>query len=214
MGAKLYAGHMTEILDRSRAITAACQSAVAQKGTYAGAFQAEFAFLQLRMICELVALSSLAAHFSLGLSSRLSKAWNAEQAFKLLQEVNPHCFPHPIRNIPDSLSIHNFHVIEGPSTFSRPDLSRVYAGCGEALHRGTIAAQMASQQKTYDLDRLNLWHRQIIELLDQHMILIRDPDRVLLVNMRGEGGKVAVYAAEAVEPEDLDPDVLAALDSE
>lgn len=55
--------------------------------------RAEFAFLQLRYICELVALSSLAAHCSIGIGSRLSKVWNAAEAFALLEHVNPHCFP-------------------------------------------------------------------------------------------------------------------------
>jgi hypothetical protein len=51
-----------------------------------------------------------------------------------------------------------------------------------------------------------------MELLKQHMILIRDPDRTLLVNFESDNGRVAVYAAEGVEPEDLAPEVRAALD--
>lgn len=50
-------------------------------------------------------------------------------------------------------------------------------------------------------------------LLVQHMILIRDPDRTLLVNFNSDGGRVAVYEAEAVEPEDLSADARAALES-
>lgn len=203
MNAAMYAAFMEEIKQRSEAITA---SAFAIRNRTAGEpayMRAEFAFLQLRYICELVALSSLAAHHSIGLGSRLLKVWNAAEAFALLEQINPHCFPSSIRNIPDSKGVHNFHVVQGPATLTRSDLAKIYAGCGAILHRGVIKDAVSRKAREYNLDSLNRWHRDIMELLKQHMILIRDPDRTLLVNFESDNGRVAVYAAEAVESGDL-----------
>lgn len=212
MNPKIYAAYMEEIKQRSEAISAAFRT-IAER-TIGGHeyMHAEFAYLQLRYICELVALASLAAHHSIGLGSSLMKVWNAAEAFALLEHVNPHCFPASIRNVPDNLDVYNFHVVEGPATFTRAHLAKVYAACGAVLHRGIIKDVINGGQREYRLDDLNRWHRDLMELLKQHMILIRDPDRTLLVNFETDTGRVAVYAAEAVEPKDLKPKTRRSLD--
>lgn len=212
MNVQLYAAYMEEIKQRSEAITKTIKAIKDGTDGPLVYMHAEFGYLQLRYICELVALSSLAAHHDLGLGTRLLKEWNAGQAFALLEQINPHCFPTSIRNVPDSKGVHNFHVTEGPSDLKRSDLSKIYAGCGAVLHRGMIKDVMAGKPREYRLEELNLWHSQLLGLLTQHMILIRNPDRTLLVNFYSDDGKVAVYSAEAVEPEELSPEVRAALD--
>lgn len=211
MSVQLYAAHMEEIKQRSEAITASLKTVRGAPDDPRAFMQAEFAYLQLRYICELVALSSLAAHHDLGLGAKLSKKWNAAEAFALLEHINPHCFPNSVRNIPDNKGVHNFHVTQGPGILRRSDLARIYSGCGEMLHRGMIKDAMAGRVRQYDLTVLDGWHRQLMQLLTQHMILIRDPDRTLLVNFHSDDGKVAVYSAEAVEFEDLSPEARAAL---
>lgn len=209
---EIYAALMEEIKQRSAAITTAVRAAHAGSANQNSYMHAEFAYLQLRYICELVALSSLAAHHSMGLGSKLNKAWNAGEAFSLLEQINPHCFPRSVRNIPDSRGINNFHVVETPTIFTRSDLAKIYGGCGTALHRGTIKEIATGNRKPYNLDDLNIWHKKIMLLLEQHMILIRDPDRTLLVNFNSDHGRVAVYSAEAVDPSELTPKERAALD--
>lgn len=88
----------------------------------------------------------------------------------------------------------------------------MYAGCGAVLHRGVIKDALDGRRREYRLDDLTRWHRKLMELLKQHMILIRDPDRTLLVNFETDTGRVAVYAAEAVEPDDLPPETRRILD--
>lgn len=117
MNAQLYAAYMEEIKQRSEAITAAIMAVRSGRLSPSAYMQAEFAYLQLRYICELVALSSLAAHHTMGLGSRLLKVWNAGEAFALLEQINPHCFPSSVRNIPDTKGI----LIWPP--FHRTDLS-------------------------------------------------------------------------------------------
>ena len=207
MNAQLYAAYMEEIKQRSEAITAAIMAVKSGRLGPSAYMQAEFACLQLRYIGELVALSSLA----MGLGFRLLKVWSAGEAFALLEQINPHCFPSSVRNIPDSKGVHNFHFVEGPVKLTRGELARIYAGCGSVLHRGVIRDAIDGKAREYDLDALNLWHGQIIELLTQHMILIRDPDRTLLVNFHSDKGRMAVYEAEAVKPWELAPEVRAVL---
>jgi hypothetical protein len=45
------------------------------------AFEAEFAYLQMRYLCEIVALACLSAHQSYGLTASLKKEWNADEIF-------------------------------------------------------------------------------------------------------------------------------------
>lgn len=211
MNVQLYAAYMEEVKQRSEAITGSLKGIKDGTAGPAAYMQAEFAYLQLRYICELVALGSLAAHHDIGLGARLLKEWNAGLVFAALEHINPHCFPSSIRNVPDSKGVNNFKVIEGSAQLTRADLSKIYAGCGSALHRGTIKDVMAGKPREYDLDVLNRWHSQLMDLLTQHMILIRDPDRTLLVNFYSDDGKVAVYSAEAVKFEDLSLEAQAAL---
>ena len=200
---QLYVAYMEEIKLRSRAITEACQRAAADPVAPGAFVHAESGFLQLRFICELVALASLAAHHSIGLGSKLAKQWQADLAFSMLEQVNPACFPVAVGRIPEPNGRGNFQIVQRRADFTRAQLAQVYGACGDALHRGAIKAHIAGKRRQYDLGKLNSWHRTMMGLLSQHMVMIRDPDRVVLVNMRRLGEDVEVFAAGAVESEEL-----------
>jgi hypothetical protein len=61
----------------------------------------EFAYLQLRMLCELIALGCLVAHGDIPAtkSKTLSKAWNAEDIINTLENLHPDFYPHPVEQI-------------------------------------------------------------------------------------------------------------------
>src|SRR6187401_3241387 len=61
----------------------------------------EFCYLQLRMICELIALGCLTAHGDVpgSKSKTLRKAWHADEIIKALQDLHQDFYPHPVKQI-------------------------------------------------------------------------------------------------------------------
>src|SRR3981081_1016837 len=61
----------------------------------------EFSYLQLRMICELIALGCLVAHGDIPAtkSKTLRRAWSADEIFKALEKLHPDFYPHPVEQI-------------------------------------------------------------------------------------------------------------------
>ena len=56
----------------------------------------ELCFLQLRMLCELIALGCLTAHGDLE-TGKLKKAYEADEIIGRLQRLHPHFYPHAAR---------------------------------------------------------------------------------------------------------------------
>jgi hypothetical protein len=53
----------------------------------------EFCFLQLRMLCELIALGCLTAHGDL-MTGKLRGTWQADKIIRDLEELHPKFFPY------------------------------------------------------------------------------------------------------------------------
>ena len=58
----------------------------------------EYAYLQFRRMCELIALGCLQLHGDLPVAQTQStkKVWNAEKIMKILHENHPHSFPQSV----------------------------------------------------------------------------------------------------------------------
>ncbi|WP_411289273.1 hypothetical protein, partial [Phenylobacterium sp.] len=101
----------------------------------------EFAHLQLRMICELVALACLVAHHDIEATrnAKLQSAFAADWLLKSLEELNPGCFPGPVVKA-NTLPGGPHHFVErGPDFMTRDELLKLYSReCGLVLHRGSL----------------------------------------------------------------------------
>lgn len=161
---------------------------------------AEFAFLQVRFICELVALAALAAHKPFGLNSGLMKSWNARKTFETLARLNAQCFPRPAKVKRFADGSVQFDVRDR-NALKREDLQRIYDQCGETLHRGAIRHAFAGKAKVYDIDRLDGWCRQIGALLSDHVIMVLEKGLVLLIRLTGgPDNSVQVVITQAPGP--------------
>lgn len=94
-------------------------------------------FLQLRMICEAVAVGCLIAHGkNVGtLSRRLEKHWSAEQIMKDLEKLNPHFFPIAI-NFSREPILETTDI--QPPPIEKGEFIKMYARFGDSLHRGSL----------------------------------------------------------------------------
>ena len=188
-----YASFMEEIKTRLDAVHPIVRTLGKDGGTPTDFLQAEFCLLQVRFVCELIALASLVAHHPLGVPKDLLKLWNAERIFRDLEEVNEHCFPkHATINRSDN----GVHVKVTRDIMDRADLQKIYSQCGEMLHRGMIKHVISGKDRIYDLQKIDVWMSQIGRLLSTHAIMMLDTGVVLIVNMTG-GANNSVHVALA-----------------
>lgn len=144
----LYANLMTEIKIRITAINTGTLNQLPVPPPIVK----EFCFLQVRMICELIALGCLVAHgdISATKSSKLQKAWEADKIIEALEALHPDFFPVPVvQGIGAPLSSGaKHHTIEPrvPHPLPKAEFLKLYHKCGETLHRGSIKKLLS--QKT------------------------------------------------------------------
>lgn len=195
----LYVQFMTEIKDRSVAIQRLLDEVRPEKPPLvAGYAQVESAILQVRYICELVALAALAAHSQLGLSGKLLKSWNADDTFARLAHLNPNCFPRAAKITRPNGTL---HIDLPPGHLDMPELQRIYSSCGTLLHRGVMKhALETGGGRQYSVDEVVGWMSRISNLLRHHIVMLLEPGNVLIVTMNALGAEVDVVIAEAGGP--------------
>ena len=130
----------------------------------------EYCYLQLRMLCELIALGCLTAHGDItGAQSKLQKEWSAGKIVTGLQTLHPNFYPHPIWVAVIGNTAHLDSVASGFLT--KEELVTLYGNCGDRLHRGTLKKLLGHQPgPAVSFDEVTMWTQKIIALLTQHRI--------------------------------------------
>lgn len=187
----IYKGIMEELKIRYTSIEYALNGRTGLRG-YA---VREFCFLELRMMCELIALGCLVAHGDITKANRLRKKYAADEIMNELERLHPHFYPQPVKEIA---------VIPGKSVsveaiktdFPKADLLKLYGKCGGVLHRGSLKNLISFKPPTATSfpDILN-YTQKIVSLLNLHMLFLRDgysiicslsagPERIVQVAIR------------------------------
>jgi len=196
---RLYGNLMEEAKARFDCVKAALQGSL----VLPEAFIREIAFLQLRMLCELIALACLTAHGDVrDRSKNLSKEFAADRIIQRLAGLHPKFYPHPVRM---EVRHHENRVILHDQTrpyLIQSELPKLYTRCGEFLHRGTIRKLASSRAPetmlvaNRDFTEIATWTNKIMALLDNHRISSIDNKRHLLVilsNASDEGRVQVAY---------------------
>jgi hypothetical protein len=195
----IYAGFMHEVKLRLASIDAALQNIAANGESETAFLNAEWCFLQLRMICEVIALAALVAHneMSDANTKSLLKSWNADLIFDRLSAVNEHCYPRPLKTVTLPSGEKQLQPIDAPY-LTRSDLKAVYHSCGENLHRGVLLQVLAGKRRAYDIQPIREWFESICRLLDQHAVLLPELNAALLIKMSDEHGEVSCSRLEGL----------------
>lgn len=163
----------------------------------------EFCFLQLRMICETIALACLVAHGDLDGTKghNISNEYSADKILKRLAELRPNSYPLPRKQVQVCQGKFNLEpVAEGFLT--KQDLARLYGQSGAVLHRGSLK-NLLKQNNTVQLrfSIISEWRDKIIALLNHHLIQLREGQTMIACIMQSEGlgGDVQVTFFEAVK---------------
>jgi hypothetical protein len=160
----------------------------------------EFCFLQLRMLCELIALGCLVAHGDIKetKSPTFQKAYNAGDIVKRLEKLHPTFYPSP-RKL--EFSPGHVHLADYDREFlTKSELLTLYGKCGDALHRGSLRHLLdPKNQPPADFRDIQEWGQKVLNLLSVHLISRVGGKFHFLVALEAAqaGGKVLVSVAES-----------------
>lgn len=177
----LYSNLMGEIKARCEVIDVA----ISMDGVLGLGPRADLCYVQLRMICELVAIAVLAAHGDLPSTrtKRLQTAYEADKILKHLESLHPDFFPIPAtREFDIKGRVRGFKATE-VDYLTKQDLMKLYWECGGKLHRGTLDTIGPIGKSQVSLDRIAALNEKIRLLLREHLIILSDPKQCLFVQM-------------------------------
>ena len=156
-------------------------------------FMYELCFLQFRMITETIALGCLVLHGDVpgARDKSIRKAYSAEEIVKRLAQLHPDFYPKPVVTLESATGEKDWHPIAEPF-LTQDELGRLWASCGDVLHRGTFMT--AFERAPRSSDAVVEWRDKIVRLLNSHLIQLIDDNSIQYVHMRDEkDGRVWIY---------------------
>lgn len=169
----LYQSIMTEVMIRAYSINVAATTPT----VIPQALIREYCFLQLRMLCELIALGCLVAHGDIANTKYFQKeAHKADDIIKRLEKLHANFYPRPIKPtfVPPSPGFSGAIGIADADTdwLRKEELIKLYAKCGSMLHKGKLrnllAVKMTPEERPYQ--EAIAWAQKILNLLSAHTI--------------------------------------------
>jgi hypothetical protein len=131
----------------------------------------ESAYLQLRMICELISIACLVIHGDIpATTQKLKKSWSADEIIKRLSEIHADFYPNPVYTPPDN----KFQMVAVTEGFlEKSELLLLYGKCGDRLHRGTAKnARNRITPHNVSFVQVQRWRERITKLLSHHWITL------------------------------------------
>jgi hypothetical protein len=190
----LYAGIMEEIKIR----VAAIDSGTTNQTGLAPPLVKEFCFLQIRMICELIALGCLVAHGDIGQSKKLMKEWAADKIISALESLHPDFFPQACGQSRTPEGHHNLTRIERGIT--KTELISLYGNCGNILHRGSVKKLLTERMPIQvHYPEITQKAQKIVDLLSIHVVTMLGGEMFFVCTLRNanDNFRVQVAIAEA-----------------
>lgn len=161
----------------------------------------EYGFLQIRMLCEIVALGCLVAHGDLVKKAprRITDAFEPSKIITALEDLHDDFFPVPID--PQRAQV-GWHMAEhaGGHYLTKSELRKLWGRCGDILHRGNLRKVLGEknpvQNNFADLEQAA---QKIMNLLSQHRVVRADRQIAFLTFLQDAsvGGGVRVMLGEA-----------------
>lgn len=137
----------------------------------------ELCWLQIRMLCETIAIGCLVAHGDLVSThiKRFEKEYAADKIIKLMERLNPHFFPQQVVfGVNHTGPTITANTKENALKMS--ELSKLYRRCGEVLHRGRFETVFFSDQVSrgpLEVAEIVSSAQKIDDLLCSHIIPLK-----------------------------------------
>ena len=139
---------------------------------YPASIVVDFTYLQLRVLCETVALICLVAHGDIDASrtNKLHKEYAADNIIKQLEQLHAGFYPHPVTA---SQTIGAVHIEKISSGFlTKSELVSLYHECGRKLHRGSLVKfrSTSPQAHSTDIAKIQVWREKFVILINSFHI--------------------------------------------
>lgn len=137
---------------------------------------AETFHLQVRLVCETLALACLVAHGDLkgARSNRLASAYRADFIMNALEKLHAEFFPRPTRQIlRGSVPVAIEDIKDGFLT--KDELLESYHTADNYLHAGHLKDLVAKRPRNFDFNHMRDWLAKLGVLLSHHNIYLADP---------------------------------------
>jgi hypothetical protein len=163
---------MGEVKERLRYIEQAMKGATG----FPGVLVREFCYLQLRMLCELVALACLVAHGDITFAQAKRFSSSADEIIKRLTELRPHFYP--VATVPNPRLLANGRRLvlmraANPQPLPKEALLELYGLTHRYVHRGNLKGLISSDislDRTINAPEITTWASRIYEQLCTHTI--------------------------------------------
>jgi hypothetical protein len=150
----------------------------------------EFCYLQLRMICELIAFSCLMAHGDIPETSPVENEWSAHTIVTRLSALHPDFYPIPMIESRDASGVIHISHRSDLDILTKQELIKLNGQCGDFLHRGTTREVFQNaKRRIVNFDQIARHAQRILDLLAVHSMLLFD-------------GKTIFHCALSVGPEE------------
>lgn len=166
---KAYLNQMLIIRNRMESIR---KIGIKEQTTICRETNIEFMTLQIRKIIEHIAMSSLIANIDLykEYSEKFSSNWNARYIFRDLERINPRFYPQPVE-LSDSndKDTKEFNEIN-KNYLTKEEAIKVYNKCNALMHVSNPFGSKIDYE--YYEKELVIWYGKIMNLLNQHLIVL------------------------------------------
>ncbi len=179
-GRALYADLMNEARDR----LAALQKAIDDREQWRPIITQEFCYIQLRALCELIAIACVIAHGDV-IDTDTMKEYKPSKIMRRLEEVSSNFYPRGVivTFMPQQLSF----VDSDKPQLTRDELVELWDTAGGFVHRGSARRVFQSGVgPNVNLDVIINWGMKIKNLLEVHVISSADNVEHLLVFLAHE----------------------------
>ena len=187
--ARVYLHCMLEIKERLKLIedTAALKAPAL--------FRKEICYLQLRYICELVAMALLTAQGDFKTQRAFTTEYSPPKIFAELVKLYPHFFPQPAA-ITSVGNEHHVQAGEKPGAYSEKELVDLWQKAGSHLHRASYKHYL---NKTFgpapDLSEIQSHVTGLVQLLECHILHVQtNLAYPLLLNVIMDNGEGEIEA--------------------
>jgi hypothetical protein len=192
-GHQIYA----DLMDEARIRIHAIRDIINMRDLWAPRLLQEFVYLQLRALCETIALGCLVAHGDIKNRSTLKK-WDIPAIMKEMEKLNPDFYPRAVRiRFIQGGGVHlDDHNVP---TLTKSELIKLWERSGGMVHRGSAKDLLAAQGSpiVMNLDPVINSGQKILNLLEQHIISSADKKSHLLAALSHveSGGRSSVWVA-------------------
>jgi hypothetical protein len=212
--AKLYLHTMVEVKERLHVLVALLGLPIAPL------FKQELCYLQLRYVCELIAIACLAAQGDYETQRSFTESYKPPEIFKALRDLYPDFFPVAAERIvtpKDGKRHHHVEHSHKPDAYAEADVTSLWRSAGAHLHRASVKKYLRTTfaNKAPNLTDIARHLNGLTTLLDSHLIPIQrnpeedvrlliemgqyhEPVRILFLNLNREMGTLGIeeYSAQ------------------